>query len=149
MQVVFLALDEVLALHADVIARYAGGLGIRAIDLLESALAVPAATFGGNYLHGTLHEMAAAYLFHIVRHHPFIDGNKRTALMATLVFLGLNGQRLEATEDELTDLVLGVADRHIDKAEVATFLKRHARPRAAADVRSRYTRRRRADRRRS
>ena len=129
MKPVFLALDEVLALHADQVDRYGGSLGIRAVELLESALAVPAATFGGSYLHGDLHEMAAAYLFHPVKNHPFVDGNKRTGLMAMLVFLGLNGLRLEAREDELADLVVAVADGRIGKAEIAVFVNGHTRPR--------------------
>jgi len=126
---VFLTLDEVLALHADQIDRYGGRLGVRAVELLESALAVPATTFGGRYLHGDLYEMAAAYLFHLVKNHPFVDGNKRTGLMAMLVFLGLNGLRIEASEDELADLVLAAADGRISKAEIAVFVKDHARPR--------------------
>ncbi len=96
-----------LALHADQIERYGGRAGLRDVGLLESALAVPAATFGGRFLHGSLHEMAAAHLYHLVQNHPFVDGNKRVGLMATLAFLGLNGVRLESTEEELVQLVLG------------------------------------------
>jgi len=73
--------------------------------------------------------MAAAYLFHLVQNHPFVDGNKRTGLMATLAFLGLNGRRLEADPAELTELVQGVAAGRVSKAEIAVFVRRHARPR--------------------
>jgi death-on-curing protein len=128
-RVVFLTLDDVLALHADQIRRYGGSLGLRAVGLLDSALAAPAATFGGGYLHGGLHEMAAAYLFHVVKNHPFVDGNKRTGLVTMLAFLGLNGLRLEAGRDELIDLVLAVAGGRIGKAEIAVFVKDHTRPR--------------------
>jgi death-on-curing protein len=128
-KVVFLTLDEVLALHADQIDQYGGSLGLRDVGLLESALAAPAATFGGRYLHGSLHEMAAAHLFHLVRDHPFVDGNKRIGLMVMLAFLGLNGLRLEAGEDDLTDLVLRTAEGQITKAEIAVFLQKHVRPR--------------------
>jgi death-on-curing protein len=128
-KVVFLTLDEVLALHADQITRYGGSAGIRAVELLQSALAIPAAAFGGHYLHATVHEMAAAYLFHVVSNHPFVDGNKRTGLMAMLAFLGLNGLQLYATDDELTDLVLAVAAGRVSKAEVGVFVKHHARRR--------------------
>ena len=131
MKPAFLTLDEVLALHADQIDRYGGRLGVRAVELLESALAVPATTFGGRHLHGDLHEMAAAYLFHLVKNHPFVDGNKRTGLMAMLAFLGLNGLRIEASEDELANLVLAVARGRISKAEIAVFAKDHARPRSS------------------
>lgn len=129
MAVVFLTLDEALALHADQIHRYGGSLGVRAVELLESALAVPAATFGGGYLHGGIHEMAAASLFHLVKNPPFVDGNKRTGLMVMLAFLGLNGLRLEVDQDELADLVLAIADGRLSKAEVAVFVKDHTRPR--------------------
>jgi death-on-curing protein len=128
---VFLTLDEVLAVHADQVERYGGRLGVRDIGLLESALAMPQASFGGGYLHGSLAEMAAAYLFHVAQNHPFVDGNKRTALMVALVFLGLNGLSVEAGEDELTDLVLGVAAGRVSKAQAAVFLDRHSRPRGA------------------
>ena len=123
----FLALDEVLALHADQIRRYGGRAGVRDLELLKSALAAPETTYGGEYLHTDLFEMAAAYLFHIVRNYPFVDGNKRTGLIAVLVFLGLNGRRLDAEADALLDLVLGVAAGGVAKAEVAVFLQKHAR----------------------
>lgn len=128
MKVVFLTLDEVLALHADQIARYGGRLGVRDLGLLESALAVPAATFGGRYLHRDLDEIAAAYLFHLVNDHPFIDGNKRVGLMAMLAFLGLNNLRFEADEDEVTELVWAIARGKVSKPDATVFVKQHARP---------------------
>ena len=131
MRVDFLTLDDVLALHADQIARYGGSVLVRDLGLLESALAMPAATFGGDFLHASLDEQAAAYLFHLVKNHPFVDGNKRTGLVAMLAFLGLNGRRLEAPDDDLTDLVLGVAEGRVTKAEVAVFVRRHSAPRPA------------------
>src|SRR5437867_10279787 len=86
----FLSLDEILEIHKDQIARYGGMAGIRDLGLLQSALAQPQATFGSQFLHADLIEMAAAYLFHIVQNHPFIDGNKRVGAVAALVFLQLN-----------------------------------------------------------
>ncbi len=97
--------------------------------LLDSALAMPRATFGGRWLHESLHEMAGAYLFHLVQGHAFIDGNKRVGLMAMLAFFGLSSVRVDATETELVDLVLGVATGRVSKAEVAVFLQRHTRAR--------------------
>ena len=85
----FLTLDEVLGIHADQIRVYGGASGIRDLALLRSAIAMPATTFDGEYLHPSVFEMAAAYLFHVARNHPFVDWNKRTALMCALVFLGL------------------------------------------------------------
>jgi death-on-curing protein len=125
----FLGLDEVLALHADQIRRYGGRPGVRDLGLLQSALAMPQAGHRGDYLHTSLFEMGAAYLFHIVRNHPFADGNKRAGLIAALAFLGLNGFRLEADPDALFDLVVGVAAGTLGKAEVAVFLRENARPR--------------------
>jgi death-on-curing protein len=125
--VVFLTLDEVLALHADQIERYGGRPGIRDLTLLQSALGVVSATFEGRFLHEGLHEMAAAHLFHLVRDHPFIDGNKRLGLVALLVFLGLNSRRLDARPEELERLVQGIATGQVSKAEAAVFVQKHIR----------------------
>jgi death-on-curing protein len=119
----FLTLDEVLAIHAHQVSRYGGALGIRDRGLLESALAMPQATFGDELLHPSLHEQAAAYLFHLVKNHPFIDGNKRVGLASCLAFLRLNGVRIRASDDELVDLVLGVASGDRSKAAVAVLLR--------------------------
>jgi death-on-curing protein len=126
----FLTLDEALAIHAHQIARYGGALGVRDQSLLESALAMPAATFGGEYLHPSLPEQAAAYLFHLVKNHPFIDGNKRVGLVCCLAFLRLNRIRVRATDDELVDMVMGVADGARTKADVAVFLRERSRRRS-------------------
>jgi len=123
----FLTLEEVLALHADQIERYGGSHGLRDPGLLSSALAMPEASFGGELLHSTIHEMAAAYLFHLTQNHPFIDGNKRIGLAAALAFLGLNDLCLDASEDDLTELVLGVAKGAKSKAEIAVFFQRLSR----------------------
>ena len=97
--------------------------GVRDLGLLSSALAMPEASFGGLYLHPSLAEMAAAYLFHIAQNHPFIDGNKRAALATALTFLWLNDRRVEAGENELTELVVGVAAGRVGKAETAEFIR--------------------------
>ena len=122
----FLELDEVLALHADQIRRYGGRPGLRDLGLLQSALATPKASFDGAYLHTTVFEMAAAYLFHIVQNHPFVDGNKRVGLMAAVVFVALNDLRLDADPDDLVSLVMGVATGRASKAEVTVFLQAHS-----------------------
>lgn len=123
-----IALDEVLALHAESIARFGGGPGIRDVGLLESALHMPIASYAGEDLHPTLCEKAAAYLFHLVKNHPFIDGNKRTGLAVALAFLRLNGERVVATDFELVELVLAVAVGASSKADVAVFLRDHVVP---------------------
>jgi death-on-curing protein len=122
----FLTLDEVLAIHGHQIRSYGGAPGIRDVALLESALAMPAATFDDELLHLTIFEQAAAYLFHLVKNHPFVDGNKRVGLATCLAFLALNDVRIRATDDELVNVVLGVAEGRTSKAEVAVFLRGHA-----------------------
>ena len=122
MKIRFLGLEEILALHADQIERYSGSAGVRDLGLLESAVAAPESSFGGGYLHGSLPEMAAAYLFHLAQNHAFVDGNKRVAAAAMIMFVYLNDHDLECDEDELVDLTLGVATGTTTKAEVAVFL---------------------------
>jgi death-on-curing protein len=122
-----LTLDEVIAIHADQIERYGGSPGIRDRGLLESALAMPEAAFSGNELHATVFEKAAAYLFHVVKNHPFVDGNKRTGLALGLAFLAMNHVFIKATDDELVELVLGVAGNRRSKADVAVFFRTHRR----------------------
>ena len=119
----FLELDDVLAIHSDQIERYGGDSGIRDPGLLQSALAMPRAMFAGEYVHPTLPEMAAAYLFHVVQNHPFVDGNKRVGLAVMLAFLGLNGLWLRSDPRKLAELVIGVASGEIGKPEIAVFVR--------------------------
>jgi death-on-curing protein len=128
MSIRFLGLDEILALHADQIERYGGSEGVRDLGLLESATATPEASFGGKYLHATLPEMAAAYLYHLAQNHAFVDGNKRVAAAAMFMFLFLNGLELDCDEDDLVELTLGVASGKTTKAEVAVFVAAHVEP---------------------
>lgn len=127
MEPIYFTLDEVLEIHRDQIARYGGSPGIRDLGLLQSAIAQPAATFGGQFLHRGLFEMAAAYLFHIVRNHPFVDGNKRVGTVAAIVFLAMNDHELDAPQDDLESLVLSVAAGKADKEAIAAFFRAHAR----------------------
>ena len=126
MDPVFLNLAEVLAFHSDQIRRYGGSPGIRDLNMLQSALAAPAASFGGTYLHEDVFAMAAAYLFHIVDNHPFVDGNKRTGTAAMLTFLAVNGYSVKAGIDELERLVFSVAEGRTKKPEIASFLRKHS-----------------------
>lgn len=87
----FLTLAEVMTIHEDQVRQYGGETGVRDITLLSSALAIPQATFDGAYLQESIFHMAAAYAYHITQNHPFLDGNKRTGLVAALVFLEFNG----------------------------------------------------------
>lgn len=121
----FLTVEEVLLIHLDQLGQYGGLAGVRDMGLLESALAMPTATYAGEYLHQTLFEMAAAYLFHIVCNHPFLDGNKRTGTVAALVLLSLNGITFEADEIAFENLVRSVAEGNATKTLVAEFLQKH------------------------
>lgn len=128
MDTVFLSLVEVLEIHQDQVGRYGGASGIRDIELLKSALGMPSATYGGQFLHTDIFEIAAAYLFHLVKNHPFVDGNKRTGAVAALVFLALNNFDFDAPEDDFAEMVLAVVRGDLDKADVAVFIRRFARP---------------------
>ena len=123
----FLSVEDVIEIHADQIERYGGSLGVRDVELLRSAIGMPEAGFGEQYLHTNLFEMAAAYLYHIVQNHPFIDGNKRTGTMAAFVFLKLNGLTLDADESIFEPLVLKAAQGQIDKPAIAEFFRKHSR----------------------
>lgn len=119
----FLDMARVLELHSELIAHYGGTLGVRDPGLLQSAIAMPEAGFYGAYLHTDLFEMAAAYLFHIVQNHPFLDGNKRTGAAAALVFLAMNDVQIDADEDGLIEVTLAVATGDAGKPEVAAFFR--------------------------
>jgi len=118
----FLSIELVLELHHDQIRTLGGSSGVRDIGLLNSALAMPQQTFGGELLHSTIDEQAAAYLFYISRNHPFIDGNKRTAYAAMQTFLELNGYAINLSDEEEIDLVLQVAQGNMSKEELSAFL---------------------------
>jgi len=124
----FLTVAEVLRIHERVVEAHGGGLELRDRGLLESAVAMPQAQFGGQYLHADFAAMAAAYLFHLCKNHPFIDGNKRVALAATELFIVLNDHWLEASDDELVELTLSVADGSTAKESLTEFVRRHIRP---------------------
>jgi death on curing protein len=117
-------MGEVLLILQDQIRRYGGAYGVRDTELLSSALGMPSASFEGKYLHRDLYEQAAAYAFHICQNHPFVDGNKRTALATALVFLSLNGIELEDPNEELYSLMTDVAGKGKPKSDIAATFKR-------------------------
>ena len=120
----FLTLAEVVEVHADQIRRYGGQAGIRDAGLLQSALAQPEASFGGEWLHRDLYSMAAAYAYHLCQNHPFIDGNKRTALVCALVFLELNGISLPDPKGLLKPAMLQTASGKLNKPALADVFRR-------------------------
>jgi death-on-curing protein len=115
----FLDVDDVLEIHAGQLAEHGGSEGLRDKALLESAAAQPMATFGGQFLNEDIFIMAAALLISLVKNHPFIDGNKRTALLAALTFLDLNGHPVESPSSLLEGMTLDAAAGRLDKYAVA------------------------------
>lgn len=123
----FLTLSQVIYTHQDLVEHYGGSHGLRDQGLLESALEMPQAGFGGEFFHKTLFEMAAAYLFHLVKNHPFIDGNKRIGLACADIFLEMNEMTLTLTEDEAAEFTLRVASESVSKEDIAKFFEQHSK----------------------
>lgn len=121
----FLSVERILQLHGAQLEQFGGRAGVRDSSLLESAVAIPATTFGGQYVHSDLAEMAAVYLFHLSKNHPFVDGNNRTATAAALVLLKINGITFVVSDDQMTGMALAIADGSADKAAAAHFFRRH------------------------
>ena len=119
-----LSVDIVREIHAQAIATFGGSEGVREVALLESAVAAPQASFGGKSPYTDLAEVAAAYLFYLCRNHPFIDGNKRAALGACIVFLRLNGIEPRADGPEWEELTVTVASGALDRAETTARLRK-------------------------
>jgi death on curing protein len=122
----FLSLEDVLILHAEQVSLYGGERGVRDLGLLESAIGQPRATFDGEFLHRDLFEMAAAYLYHIVQNHPFVDGNKRAGTVAALVFLDLNGVEIDAPKGSLYEITMSVAIGQAGKDQIAESFRAKA-----------------------
>ena len=127
-EILFLTLAEVLDIHKDQIARYGGSSGIRDMNLLSSAVAMPYASFGNEYLHADIYEMAAAYAFHIAQNHPLIDGNKRAALASALVFLELNSISMADPDGKLYDAMIALATGRFGKEEFAKIVRKLENP---------------------
>lgn len=125
----FLNKQTILAFHQDQVKTYGGQQGVRDEGLLESALAQPQASFGGEYVHEGIYEMAAAYGFHICNNHPYYDGNKRTALVAIYTFLFVNGYRLQANKKSLYAVMIDLANGKVEKKELAEFLEENVKKR--------------------
>jgi death on curing protein len=122
----WLTIAAIHTMHEELIAEHGGSSGVRDEGLLESALARAPNLFA--YGQPSLTGMAASYAFGIARNHPFVDGNKRTALMAAYVFLGLNGQRLTAPEAEAVVMTQELASGACGEADYAAWLASHLEP---------------------
>ncbi|GAC1648534.1 MAG: type II toxin-antitoxin system death-on-curing family toxin [Ktedonobacteraceae bacterium] len=120
----FLSEELIRALHRDQINLYGGVHGLRDANLLDSALNTPKAQFEGQSLYTSIFHVAAAYGFHISENQPFFKGNKRTAGMAMLVFLELNGFESVATSKDYYDVVMAVANKEMSKEQLANWLEK-------------------------
>ena len=118
----WLRTDAVLAIHMLQIAEHGGGDGVRDTGLLESALARPR-NIAAYEPDADIARLAAAYGFGIAKNHPFVDGNKRTALAATRTFIALNGYTLEATQQEKALTFLALADGSLSEDELAEWIR--------------------------
>ncbi|MBI3236745.1 MAG: type II toxin-antitoxin system death-on-curing family toxin [Chlamydiales bacterium] len=123
---IFITLQEIIDDHTEIIDKYGGVDGIRDMGLLASAIDMPKAEMFGESLHPSIFDKAAAYLFHIICNHPFVDGNKRTGTMAALTFLRQNGIHIQLTEAQslaLEELVVHTASSKTNKEQIARFFK--------------------------
>ena len=119
----FLSVEDVIFLHDEQLVRFGGAAGIRDQGLLESAIGMPQASFGGEFLHADLYAMAAAYAFHIAQNQAFVDGNKRTGLLSALVFLEMNGIIIADPESRLYQAMIDIAEKTLDKSGLAALLR--------------------------
>jgi len=124
----YLTPEQVLFIHSRIIAETGGAHGVRDLGLLESAVARPRATFDGKELYTDVFNKAAALMDSLVNNHPFLDGNKRTAITATGIFLLINGLKLAASSSEVEKVTLQVAVKDLDTGGLARWLRKNCRP---------------------
>ena len=127
---IHLTVERVREIHQQVINRFGGSDGLRDHSLLESAISAPQATFGGESLYEDMVEIAAAYLFYLCRNHPFIDGNKRVALGACIVFLKINDFEPKADGPEWESFTLNLAASRLDRDRTTERLRTLVQPSA-------------------
>lgn len=121
----YLSLIEILDLHRQIIETSGGAIGIRDLGMLESAIAQPRMTFGGEELYPSLIDKAAALGFSLVMNHPFVDGNKRIGHAAMATFLVLNGLDISASVDEQEQIVLALASGELERSQFVEWLNQH------------------------
>lgn len=119
-----LSIETVREIHAEAIKQFGGLDGVRDENLLTSAVLAPQSSFGGKSPYRDIIEIAAAYLFYICQNHPFVDGNKRSAMMSAIVFLRINGIETPPDNAEWEKLMLDVAGSKIDRAETTRRLSK-------------------------
>lgn len=122
----YFSLEDILLLHYKIIEDYGGGHGVRSEDRLQSVVAGPAQEVFETKLYPMVYEQAAVYLRGIIADHPFVDGNKRTAVTVAAIFLSRGNQQLIASPKELEEFAVRVAVEHLDIPLIAAWLKAHS-----------------------
>lgn len=122
----YLTPEQVLFIHYRLIEETGGSHGIRDIALLQSAVARPMATFDNKDLYPDLFSKSAALMHSVIKNHPFVDGNKRTAITVASIFLLRNGYNLKTSNKELERFTLKVTNEHIELQEIAGWFKKHS-----------------------
>lgn len=123
----YLTPEQVLAIHDQMIKRFGGSSGVRDVGLMASAVMCPQASYGGKDLYPTIVKKAASLLQSLLKNHPFVDGNKRTALASAGIFLRLNGYKLVNSHDEEVKFALRVDNERLSLETIAAWLKRQSR----------------------
>lgn len=131
----FVSLDEAKEFHHALIVQFGGSLGLRDLGALDSAMAMPRQSFGGEFAHAFPFGMAAAYTFHLAKNHPFVDGNKRIALMCCISFLRMNGWSLLSDGVDAADRVLDLLSGKLDKPGFAEWLAENSKARPSYELR--------------
>lgn len=125
-KIIFLTIGQVLFIHDQMVKRFGGSHGIRDIGLIESAVARPQSSFGGKYLYKSIFDKAAALLQSLLKNHPFIDGNKRTALTSAGMFLKKNGYGLVNQHKEEVEFAIRVDNGNLTVEQISKWLKEHS-----------------------
>lgn len=126
-RIVYLSVPEVLAIHDQAVKRFSGSLGIRDLGLIESAVARPQTTYAGEELYPDIFDKAAVLLQSLLKNHPFVDGNKRTALSSAGIFLKLDGIELQNFHQEEVAFAIRVDNEHLSLEEISSWFRKHSR----------------------
>jgi len=122
-----ISLRQVLLLHEYMVRKYGGSSGVRDLNMLKSAVHRPFATFAGQDLYQNIYLKSGALIQSIVKNHPFLDGNKRTAFSASFIFLKNNGILITASQNKVVSLMVDVANKNLSVDEISSWLKKHTR----------------------
>jgi death-on-curing protein len=127
LQTQYITLEQVLVIHEDQVEKYGGSQGVRSLALLESAVFRPQTSFGGRDLYETIFDKASSLVHSLILNHPFVDGNKRTAVVSTLTFLEFNGYLLEVSRPKLTNFALDIESKKLDIEKIAVWLQKFSK----------------------